>query len=711
MSSPRTTPQLRIRLLGPVEMLRADGSAVPIGAAKRRSVLAALAVDLNRVVSADRLMDIAWEGDPPPTAKAALQGHVAKLRKDLGSDVELVTRAPGYQLIAPRSAVDMTQFEDLVAAARNAPDAEAVELLDAALSLQRGAPLADVAAERLRREVVDRLDESMINAVHELAWRLHRIGRAVEGINPLREVVAMRPLREPLVELLVLSLHQAGRQAEALDVYHETRARLAEELGVTPGPGLQAAFHRVLGAAEEPDPAAVPAQLPRESTGFVGRSAELAQLDRTRDDSAVRILTGPAGVGKTALALRWAHQSARKFPDGCLFADLRGFEDAPAEPSHVLSAFLRALGVPELRIPDNTDERAALYRSVLAGRRMLVVLDNARSAAQVRPLLPGAGASVLVTSRSRLDTLSATAGAVQVPVPPLSREAAIGVLRFALGDARVDGEPEAAAELVELCDRLPLALRVAGARPAHRTIRSLVTAAGGRHRLDALSLPESGEGIRTALAGSYGWLDAGSARLFRLLGEHPGDSIDCFAAAALTGSPAHQTCGQLEQLAAIHLLSETDQGRYRWSELVRCYAAEVAGAEPLTERNAAFTRVLEHYMHIADRGLRYVVDSPWHRWVTPTPTELPEVRTAQSALSWFRAEETNLHQVLESAITRGEHVRACHLALSLERFHHRLGDRDAQTELSRRGLGIARELGDTRAQAIFSAHLCEDLAS
>ncbi|WP_246154482.1 AfsR/SARP family transcriptional regulator [Saccharopolyspora hirsuta] len=712
MSSPRSTPQLRIRLLGPVEMLRADGSAVPIGAAKRRSVLAALAIDLNRVVSADRLMDIAWEGDPPPTAKAALQGHVAKLRKDLGSDVELVTRAPGYQLIAPRSAVDITQFEDLVAAARTAPDAEAVELLDAALSLHRGAPLADVAAERLRREVVDRLDESMINAVHELAWRLHRIGRAVEGINPLREAVAMRPLREPLVELLVLSLHQAGRQAEALDVYHETRARLAEELGVTPGPGLQAAFHQVLGSADESEPAAVPAQLPRESTGFVGRGAELAELDRTRDDSAVRILTGPAGVGKTALALRWAHRSAGKFPDGCLFADLRGFDGgAPVEPRRVLSAFLRALGVPETRIPDNTDERAALYRSVLAGRRVLVVLDNARSAAQVRPLLPGAGCSVLVTSRSRLDGLSATAGAVQIPVPPLSREAAVDVLRLVLGDARVDAEPEAAVELAELCDRLPLALRIAAARPAHRTIRSLVTAAAGRHRLAALSLPDSGEGIRAALAGSYCWLDPASARLFRLLGEHPGDSVDCFAAAALAGTPAHETFSRLERLASIHLLHETDQGRYRWSDLVRLYAAEVAEEEPVAERNAAFTRLLEHYMHIADRGLRYVVDSPWHRWVTPTPTELPEVRTAQAALTWFRAEETNLHQVLEAAISRGEHEQACHLALSLERFHHRLGDRAAQTELSRRGLGIARDLGDARAQAIFSAHLCEDLAS
>lgn len=704
-----TTPQLRIRLLGPVELLRADGSATAIGAAKRRSVLAALAIEVNRVVSADRLIDIAWDGAPPPTARAALQGHIAKLRKELGDGVDLVTRAPGYQLVAPRAAVDMTRFEDLVAAARNAPDADAVELLDAALALHRGPPLADVASDRLRREVVGRLDESMISAVHELAWRLHRIGRATEAIEPLREAVAMRPLREPLVELLVLSLHQAGRQAEALDVYHATRSRLADELGVAPGPALQAAFQRVLESTEDSPPAAVPAQLPAENAGFVGRGAELAELDRA-GDGAIRVLTGPAGAGKTALALRWAHRAAAQFPDGALFADLRGFGEVdPVEPGTVLSAFLRGLGVPDARIPDDPDERGALYRSVLSGRRVLVVLDNARSATQVRPLLPGPGSAVLVTSRSRLDELAATAGAVRVPVPPLSRGAAVEVLRFALGTERVDADPEAAEELAELCERLPLALRIAGSRPAHRTVRSLVTAAADeRYRLTALSLPDSGEGVRAALAASYHRLDPGTARLFRLLGEHPGDSVERSAAAALADTPLVETCARLEQLAAIHLLQETEHGRYRWSDLVRLYATEVAATETTAERDRAFSRLLDHYLHVTDRSLRFLGDCA--RWLAP-PTEAPAVRTAQSALTWFRTEETTLHRVLERAVARQEHARACHLALSLARFHHRLGDRDARTELSRLGLGLARELGDARAQAAFSAILAEDLAS
>lgn len=247
-----------------------------------------------------------------------------------------------------------------------------------------------------------------------------------------------------------------------------------------------------------------------------------------------------------------------------------------------------------------------------------------------------------MTSRSRLDELAATAGAVRVPVPPLSRGAAVEVLRFALGTERVDADPEAAEELAELCERLPLALRIAGSRPAHRTVRSLVTAAADeRYRLTALSLPDSGEGVRAALAASYHRLDPGTARLFRLLGEHPGDSVERSAAAALADTPLVETCARLEQLAAIHLLQETEHGRYRWSDLVRLYATEVAATETTAERDRAFSRLLDHYLHVTDRSLRFLGDCA--RWLAP-PTEAPAVRTAQSALTWFRTEETTLHR-------------------------------------------------------------------
>ncbi|MBB5154379.1 DNA-binding SARP family transcriptional activator [Saccharopolyspora phatthalungensis] len=663
----------------------------------------------------DRLIDVVWDGQPPPKAKAALQGHVAQLRKVLGDGVEIVTRSPGYQLLADRTLLDVTRFEDLVAEARNASDADAVELLRAALALRRGPPLADVPAERLRREASAWLAESVVTTVHELARRLHRLGHAAEGIGLLQEAVKMQPLREPLVELLVLSLHQADRQAEALEVYHDTRTRLADELGVDPGAGLQRAFHIVLNAADEPKPAAVPSQLPRENRGFVGRDAELAQLDKTRD-GAIAILTGPAGAGKTALALRWANRVCADFRDGHLFLDLRGFDEAePVEPGQALGGFLRALGVPDAQVPDDLNERAALYRSVLAGRKVLVVLDNARSATQVRPLLPGtSGCAVLVSSRSRLDDLAATEGAVRVPVSALSQDAAVTVLRLALGADRVSAEPEAAAELAELCDRLPLALRIAAARAASHprsTVRSLVdTLSDEHHRLSRLSLPDSGTGIRTALTRSYERLDAASARLFRLLGEHPGTDIDCFAAAALAGATVRENQGRLESLVALHLLHETGASRYGRADLVRLYTAAVAPEEPAAERDAAINRLLDYYLHTADRALRFVTDSGWRprMRVAHPPAEFPELATAQAALSWFRAEETNLHHALALASARGQQERTCRLALCLERFHHHVGDLAAQTEVARRGLAAARELGNARAQEIFSIRIGEN---
>jgi DNA-binding SARP family transcriptional activator len=715
MPSPDNRSQLRIRLLGPVELLRADGSTAGIGAAKRRAVLAALALDLNQIVSADRLMDIVWDGQPPSTAKAALQGHIAQLRKDLGDGVRLVTHFPGYRLLAPRSLLDVTRFEDLVTEAGNAADADAVELLHTALALRRGPPLADVTSERLHHEVSARLDESVVTAVHELARRLHRLDRGTEGIGLLQEAVEMRPMREPLVELLVLSLHQAGRHAEALDVYHDLRTRLADELGIGPGVGLRRAFHTVLDAEDEAEPTVIPAQLPRENNVFVGRDAEFAQLDAGLDgDGAIRILTGPAGVGKTALALRWAHRVAADFPDGQLFLDLRGFDEAePVEPDQALSWFLHAYGVPDARIPADLDERTALYRSVLAGRKVLVVLDNARSAAQVRPLLPGtSGCAVLVSSRSRLDDLAATEGAVRVPVPALNKTAAVTVLGKVLGAERVAAAPEAAAALAELCDRLPLALRIAAARAAscpRLGVPSLVDILADEHRLSRLSMPDSGVGVRTALTWSYRQLDAASARLFRLLGEHPGTDIDRFAAAALTGTTVRENQARLASLQSVHLLHETGPGRYGRQDLIRLYATESAAEEPPAERDAAIARLLDYYLYTADICWRLVADSAWwpRTLVTHPPAEIPELPTAQAALHWLRTEENNLHHARALAAEHRRQGRARQLTRFLERFRL-LGDFTAQDEVARRGLAAARELGRAPAQPVFASRVMQN---
>lgn len=577
---------MRIRLFGPVELIGTDGRVVALGAAKRRLVLAALALRPNRVVSRDRLIDAVWDGDPPPTARAALQGHIAQLRKVLGAGVQLSTREDGYQLVADRARIDVTWFEDLLTQSRKAQDAEAVELLGEALELHRGPVLADLPAERLRAEVGAALEEAEISAVRQLAERLHRLGRVPEAIGLLREAVERHPLREPLVELLMLGLHHDDQQAEALSLYHRTRSRLAAELGVDPGSGLRQTYQLVLGGTgDRTDARTAPAQLPRESRGFVGRDDEQDRLDALlRAENALPLLTGAAGAGKTALALRWAHRSGEKFPDGQLFADLRGFrDDDPVEPGAVLMGFLRALDVPTARVPSDVDERAALYRSVLGERRMLVVLDDAVDAEQVRPLLPGAaGCAALVTSRDRLDGLVATGGAVPVPVTELGPEQAVAALARVAGEQRVEYEPEACRELVELCERLPLAVRIAAARLAAHprwTVRGLVDElAEPRRRLGGLSLSARGPSVASALQRTYRRLPASAAELLRLLARHPSANIDRAAATALTGWATADE--QLDDLAAAHLLDETGPGRYRVPGLVRLHAETLREGDP-----------------------------------------------------------------------------------------------------------------------------------
>ncbi|WP_447009433.1 BTAD domain-containing putative transcriptional regulator [Saccharothrix hoggarensis] len=731
---------MRVNLLGPVELVSAGGEAVRLGAAKRRTVLAALALELNRVVSGDRLLDLVWDGSPPPQAKAALQGHIAQLRKVLAGGVGLLTRAPGYVLTGDRGAVDVFRFEDLLTTARDAADDVAVGLLRDALALWRGPVLADVPGDHLREAVSARLEELRLVAVQELATRLSRLDRAAEAVSGLRDAVDAHPLREALVSRLVLALHRTGRQAEALALFHRTRERLAEELGVDPGPELRDAYRAVLagdtapvtgtapvtvgvtplvGDAVPPPVERAPAQLPREHRGFVGRELELSDLGESLmgHDSAIGLLVGPAGVGKTALALHWAHRVAGDFPDGQLFVNLRGFDETePLDPRTALIGFLRALGLTDSQIAADLEDQAAQYRSLLAGRRVLVVLDNARSAAQVRPLLPGsARCLVLVTSRHRLDDLVVTEGATSLHVPTLPEESAEHLLAALLGRPRIEQEPDAVAELVELCDRLPLALRIAGARLASRprwTIQSLVDELRDEQgRLSALSLPEAGRGVHAALAVSYRELPEGAARLFRRLGLHPGTDLDSYTAAALLDINVVSARTHLRTLAYANLLHESTPDRYSRHDLVRLFTHHLAATESEVDNQVATRRLLDYYLHVADRARAHLSDH-----VQPfgpaehVPASFPELSSHAAALDWFTLEEANLGLALDIAVNGGQRERTWQLALCLDAFHFRRGNRLDRLALCRIGLAATRSLGDGHAEATFLLRLGSTLA-
>ncbi|KJK34714.1 SARP family transcriptional regulator [Lentzea aerocolonigenes] len=697
---------MRVHLLGTVELVPAGEDPVPLAATKRRTVLAALALELNHVVSGDRLLSLVWDGAPPPQAKAALQGHVAQLRKLLGSTVDLVTRAPGYALVGDRHAVDVFRFEDLVATAWQADDETAAERLTSALELWRGPFLADLPGGRLHEAYEPRLEELRLTAVEELGARLIVLGRAAEAATRLREAVTDHPLREPLVASLMLALLRTGRQAEALDLFGRTRAQLADELGVDPGPELRAAHHAVLVGDASPRPARqpvqVPAQLPHEHRGFVGRDAELSQLDGLLCDAGIGLLSGPPGVGKTALALRWAHRVADRFPGGQLFVDLRGFaEREPLEVKTALVGFLRALGVENVRLSGGLDALAAQYRSLLAHRRVLVVLDNARSVEQVRPLLPGSPRClVLVTSRHCLEDLVVTEGAAVLGVETLDDRTAGELLTAGLGRHRTEPEPEATAELIGLCGGLPLALRIVSARLASRprwTIQALVDELRDeQNRLAAFTLPEQDRGVRSALAVSYRELPEGAARTFRSLGLHPGTDIDSYAAAALLDVNVLTARTHLRTVASASLLHESTPDRYVRHDLVRLFTRQLIAGEDNRESG---DRLLDYYLHVADTARALLSDHP-QPIAAPAhpPASFPELTSHRAAMEWFEQEEHNLRLLLEN----GDRTRTWQLALCLDAFYARNGNRVDRLKVCRAGLAAASGDGEAEAQLLVS---------
>ena len=700
---------MELRLLGPVE-LWVGGMPVSVGPAKQRCVLAVLALEANHVVPVETVVDRVWDQAPPQAARGLVQTYVARLRRafaDHGVPASLTYRSGGYALTVEPDLVDVHRFRRL------ATTSSTVDGLRAALELWHGEPLSGLAGSWVR-SMRDTLAGQRLSVQRRLLDLRLEAGAADDLLGDLDELLARHPLDEKLVEQRMLALYRAGRHADALDCYREARARLRDEVGDEPGPDLRELHQRVL--RRDPEltrvvpaaPVPVPRQLPARTPFFVGREDKLAQLGKlvdTQDGDTVVIsaIDGTAGIGKTALAIHWAHEVADRFPDGQLYVNLRGFHLAgpPMDPAEALRGFLDALGVAPERVPATRDTQAALYRSLLAGRRVLVVLDNARDPDQVRPLLPGSpGCVAVVTSRSGLASLVAQEGACPVTLDALSHGEAVALLTRRLGCERVTAELDAVRELVDRCARLPLALAIVAARAAgdeRFPLRALAAELrDSRDRLDALDAGDPGTNVRTVFSWSYQHLSAPAARMFRLLGVHPGPDIALPAAESLAGEPRLRPV--LRELTRAHLLTEHRPGRFAFHDLLRAYAADQTED---AERAAATHRVLDHYLHTVFAAARLLdpardnitLTAPRHG-VRPQP-----VRDYTQAWAWCAAEHQVLLAAVEEAAGAGFDVHAWQISWALSTFFQRSGHWHDWVTTQHTALAAAGRLDDRDAQA------------
>jgi DNA-binding SARP family transcriptional activator/tetratricopeptide (TPR) repeat protein len=739
-----------LRVLGPVELWGKDAWLTPSGP-QLRLLLAFLALSTGQVVPVDDLADVLWPEGPPPSARASLQILLVRLRKILadvpGGTVERYGDA--YQLQVRRDLVDVHRFRSLVSSARDdSNDHDAIDALDQALALWRGSALADVPGTAKVDAIRAGLAEEHLLAVQDRFGRLLAAGRDGQAAAEIPLVLARHPLAEQLAGMLMIAWYRCGRQADALQVFRNLRGRLAGELGVEPGPELQRLHQQILAAdsrlADPPNgtawlawapngaAAVAPRQLPAAPAHFAGRRRELDLLTGWLDagfaaaEPVILTIGGTAGVGKTALALRWSHRIQHRFPDGQLYVNLRGFDASPAPvaPTEAIGGFLESLGVPAARIPQRPDALAGLYRSLLAGKRMLIVLDNARDEEQVRPLLPGSpGCAVLVTSRNQFAGLVAAEGARPLPLDVLTADEARQLLAARLGDARIAAEGEQAAELITLCAGLPLALAITAARAVVRPAAPLAALAAGlrdtRHRLDGLTVGDRAADVRAVFSWSYRLLSEPGARMFRLLGAHPGPDISLPAAARLAGVSEQAAGHAVAELIKANLVQEDAAGRLALHDLLRAYAVELTGE---AERHTAIRRLLDYYLPAAHAAVELAYPAAQRFTAAlPAPAQ-PPARFAGSAqaLAWLQAEHRVLLAVTAAAGDGGFDAHAAQLSAALrehftslsvalrEHFARRGYYADwAQAE--RTAVTAARRLGDRAAEAVAHKTLADAL--
>ena len=673
-----------------------------LGAPKERLIVVALALHVGRPVSVHRLVDVIWGEEPPESAVSTVRVLVSRLRRkfaDLGCPDIIVTQNPGY-VMASSVAVDVDRFELLAAQGRAqlaTANPQASATLAAALAVWTGAEMAEGGNAGLASEAV-RLQELRLSTLEARIQADLADGRHAELVSELAQLCERHPTRERLWVQLMLALYRCGRQADALRTYQRLRTALVQDLGLEPGPEVRRLETAILsqdaslewaGSTTVAVHQEVPRQLRLPTSLFVGQAAPLARLDDLLREweanvamPAVCTISGTAGVGKTTLALEWAQRNAHRFPDGQLYADLHGFDvkGAFTEPADVLRAFLDALHVPADRMPAGLEAQAALYRTATSGKRLLVMLDNARDSQHVHGLLPGsASIFVIVTSRDQMASLAASEGAVSIAlrVPPVAE--ALGIFSRRVGSRPINVEEDAAHRIIEACGFLPLALAVAAARANLSPDVSLDAIAAEledrAQRLNTLTLGDPERDVRSVLSWSYDTLTTQAATIFRLLGLHPGPEISVASVASLAGWPTQHARQVLTDLCRASMLTEHRPGRYVMHDLLHEYALEQASTQSDVAREEATRRLLDHYLQATSGAARLL--RPTHAPGTEDRAELDVpaegIVDRDRALAWLNEERPVLLRMVNSAARDGFHDIAYQLTKSLADYLERQG--------------------------------------
>ncbi|GAA3305286.1 BTAD domain-containing putative transcriptional regulator [Dactylosporangium vinaceum] len=733
------------RLLGPLTV--SDGEAtIDVPSGRQRALLAALLLNAGRPLSVDHLIEVLWDAEPPANARAALRTYMMRLRRTLGPRLgaRIQTRPQGYLIVADENEVDVLRFQRHYATARAAANEQdwptVIDQLRRALDLWRGEPLAEVPSPVLRERELQHLEQLHLRA-RELYFDAQlAVGRHEDVVLDLQRAVEAFPMREQSWAQLIIALYRSRRKADALLAFQTVRAELVRELGVEPGPDLQRLHQAVLnddehllgspaaggaapggpGAALPPPPlppAVVPRQLPPAHQHFTGRVDGLQTLDAAlsraqhpeQNAAPVVVIVGISGIGKTALALHWAHRVADRFPDGQLFINLHGFDtaDRPLPPEVAIQCLLTAFGMPDERIPAGLAAQSALLRSTLAGKRVLLILDNAGNEEQVSPLLPGEpGCLTIVTSRNQLRGLLVSAGAQLVSLPPLTVEETVEVMQKRIGARRLAAEPEHLDRLVALCERIPLAAGIlASTALAHPTL-SIAELIGLFEEmpspLDRFETGDTATSVRTLLTGSYRHLTPDGQRLLRRLALHHGGRIGHAAAAQLADLSVPATRRACTDLVRNHLLDIALPGQYTMHDLIRSFALEtVQREESRSECREATARVLNYYLRTLHRAAELLVPERRLSALAPPPAKLHQgpVRDDGDGGAWYEANRGAITAAIRHATGDGFPDYCWRLAERAAPFLERLGRWHTWHQIADCALEGALRLGDPLAEA------------